>query len=66
MTKHYRLEAVYGDEKVLDTTVQSHPAVGQTINSKWLVVEILESTSDVYRIRVEPIYAGAAGSMTEI
>jgi hypothetical protein len=58
---HYQLQLLYGDNVVVDTTVAwspdggSHPVVGQTADGKWRVVEILDSTAQVYRVRVEPL-----------
>ena len=56
---NYRLQLLYGDKVVEDTAVAwstdggSHPVVGQTVDGKWRIVEILDSTADVYRARVE-------------
>jgi len=58
---HYRLQLLYGDKVVEDTAVAlsldggSHPVVGQTVDGKWRIVEILDSTAEVYRVRVEPL-----------
>jgi hypothetical protein len=58
---HYQLQLLYGDKVVMDTAVAwspdggSHPVVGQTVDGKWRIVEILDSTAEVYRVRVEPL-----------
>jgi hypothetical protein len=33
----------------------SHPVVDQIVDGKWRIVEILDSTAEVYRVRVEPL-----------
>jgi hypothetical protein len=58
---HYQLQLFHGDTVVMDTTVAwvpdggSHPVVGQTVDGKWRIVEILDSTAEEYRVRVEPV-----------
>jgi hypothetical protein len=58
---HYQLQLIHEDKVVVDTTVAwvpdggSHPVVGQTVDGKWRIVEILDSTAQVYRVRVEPL-----------
>ena len=59
---HYQLQMYYDDRKVVDTTVawdtygQSHPCVGQTVDGRWRIIEVLENvTPELYRVRVEPI-----------
>ncbi len=58
---HYRLQLICEDKVVADTADArsldggSHPVVGQTVNWKWQIVEILDSTAQVYRVRVVPL-----------
>jgi hypothetical protein len=58
---HYQLQLLYVDNVVMDTAVAwspdggSHPVVGQTVDGKWRIVEILDGTAEVYRVRVEPL-----------
>ncbi len=58
---HRQLQLVYDDRVVVDTTVawvpdgSSHPVVDQIVDGKWRIVEILDSTAEVYRVRVEPL-----------
>jgi len=58
---HYRLRLICEGKVVADTADArsldggSHPVVGQTVDGKWRIVEILDSTADVYRVRVEPL-----------
>jgi hypothetical protein len=55
----YQLQAFCDGEKVIDTTVvwtsaNSHPLVGQVIDDKWRVLEVLkDNTPKIYRVRVE-------------
>ena len=58
---HFRLQLICEGKVVADTADArsldggSHPVVGQTVNWKWRIVEILDSTAEVYRVRVEPL-----------
>jgi hypothetical protein len=58
---HYQLQLLREGEVVMDTAVAwspdggSHPVVDQTVDGKWRIVEILDSTAEVYRVRVEPL-----------
>ncbi len=58
---HYRLQLICKDKVFADTADArsldggSHPVVGQTVDGKWRIVEILDSTAEVYRVRVEPL-----------
>jgi len=58
---HYQLQLIHEGRVVEDTAVAwipeggSHPVVGQTVDGKWQIVEILDSTAEVYRVRVEPL-----------
>lgn len=58
---HYQLQLICEDKVIADTAVAwspdggSHPVVGQTVDGKWLIVETLDSTAEVYRVRVEPL-----------
>lgn len=54
----YTLRAFCGDQEVIMSTVavvrctDSYPAVGQIIDSKWVVAEVLDSPRGEYWIRV--------------
>jgi hypothetical protein len=58
---HYQLQLICEDKVVAGTADAwspdggSHPVVGQTVDGKWRIVEILDSTAEVYRVRVEPL-----------
>ncbi len=58
---HYQLQLIYGDKVVAGPKVAwapdggPHPVVGQTIDGKWRIVEVLDSTAHVYRVHVEPL-----------
>jgi len=58
---HYILRLFLGEREVSATTVavvsgaNSYPAVGQTIDDKWKVVELLESPKGEYHLRVESL-----------
>jgi hypothetical protein len=55
---HYILRAFCEEQEVYTATVTivpdggSYPVVGQTMNSKWKVMEILNSPEDEYWTRV--------------
>jgi len=58
---HYQLQLICEDKVIADSAVAcspdggSHPVVGQTVDGKWRIVEILDSAAEVYRVRVEPL-----------
>lgn len=61
---YYVLKGFKGNEMVIATTVAivpgaaSYPRVGQTIDDKWRVVEILKSSLEELHVRVERLEPG--------
>ena len=60
-TNHYILRAFCGEREVIASTVavvpsaNSYPGVGQIIDGKWKITEVLPSPTGEHRVRVTPI-----------
>jgi hypothetical protein len=57
---HYQLRLIYKDQVVAEAIAApleggSHPVVGQTVDGKWRIVEILQGTAEVNCVSVEPV-----------